>query len=116
MRKLIAALILAVAAACSYYEVEGPDAQGYKWHNDGPKVSAENVEYHVGVDVFLNCRMELHAKSCSVQGRGDGKCHVYLPADYEPWMKLHEEKHCAGWRHPDPLRQPGNRPPGGRVT
>lgn len=79
-------------------ETSGPDERGYTWIRDG--MSGAPV-FHRGVDVFLSCDLEPKAKSCAIQGRGDGLCHIYLPPEPEPWMEPHEVRHCAGWRHPD---------------
>lgn len=94
-------LIIFLLSGCTQVETDGPDAQGYKWQKDGPSAP---VVIHAGVDTYLNCGIEAKAKSCAIQGRGDGLCHIYLPPDPEPWMEPHERKHCAGWRHPDPLK------------
>ena len=91
-----ALLALLILAGCERVELDGPDAQGYKWQKDGP-VGAPI--YHYGVDVYLNCNFAAHAQACSIFR--DGECHIYLPQEYPPWMKAHEERHCAGWRHPD---------------
>lgn len=91
-----AAAAFLLLAGCARIENDGPDAQGYKWQKDGP---VGKPIYHQGVDVFLNCGMADHALSCAVH-RADG-CHIYLPANPLPWQKAHEERHCAGWRHPD---------------
>ena len=100
MTRLLAVLLLAGCAPFITYEPVEVDAQGYKWERGGPV--GEPV-YHVGLDVFLNCGLEEKAESCAVQGRGDGLCHVYLPADAAPWMEPHELRHCAGWRHPNAM-------------
>ncbi len=99
MKRFLTTLLL--LAGCTQVETDGPDAQGYKWQKDGPSAPPE---FHRGVDVYLNCSMEEHATSCAVQGRGDGKCHVYLPARPESWQEAHELRHCAGWRHPNVLK------------
>ncbi len=97
MRLLVALLLALSTSACG----EAPDAQGYTWVKDGP--SAPAVIYR-NVDVYLHCGFDSKARSCAVQGRGDGLCHVYLPKNPEPWMEPHERRHCDGWRHPDPLK------------
>lgn len=84
---------------CSQVELEGLDAQGYKWQKDG----ATGIPvFHRDIDIFLNCGLEPDAKSCSIIR--DGICDVYLPPNAPSWMEAHELKHCAGWRHPDPMR------------
>ena len=96
----IAALAALLLISCTKIETEGPDAQGYKWAKEG---SVAPAVYHRGVDVYLNCGVEPSAKSCAIQGRGDGLCHIYLPPNPEPWQQAHEEKHCNGWIHPNNL-------------
>lgn len=90
-----------ILCGCEQVPTDGPDAQGYSWVKDGPSAPAQ---LHVGADVFLNCGLEEKAKSCAIQGRGDGLCHIYLPDDPAPWQEAHERRHCDGWRHPNPLR------------
>ena len=94
---LIAAALL---SSCTRVETDGPDAQGYRWQKDGP---IGTPILHRNVDVSLYCGLEEKALSCAIQ-RGDGNCDVYLPERPQPWQEAHELKHCAGWRHPDPLR------------
>ena len=75
-----------------------PDKCGLLWEPGGP---VGEPEIHRGVDVYLNCNFEENAEACSVQGRGDGKCHVYLSPNATPCQEYDELKHCAGWRHPN---------------
>ena len=84
------------------YDPPVKDAQGYTWERGGPV--GEPV-IHRGVDVYLNCMFEEKAEACTVQGRGDGLCHVYLSQNPEPWHEAHELKHCEGWRHPNTMRR-----------
>jgi hypothetical protein len=103
MRALLAALAAAalVLFGCDSVPTDGPDAQGYTWRKDGPSATAV---YHYDEDVYLKCAFDIHSKSCAVQGLGDGKCHIYLPPKYETWQPAHEQRHCDGWRHFDPLK------------
>ena len=98
-------LLLAGCAEMEPFIVYRPliaDAQGYLWEPGGP----EGVpEIHRGVDVYLHCGFQEGALDCAVQGRGDGKCHVYLPESPPPWLEDHGLKHCAGWRHPNGMLQ-----------
>lgn len=91
-------LLVALLAACTAVERDGPDAQGYRWERAGP-VGKPTV--HRSQDVYLRCGLEPHARSCArIEG---GVCDVYLPPDPEPWMEPHELRHCAGWQHPSPF-------------
>ena len=105
MRALLVALLVALAA-CTEVETDGPDAQGYTWRRDGPRVDPANWHYHVVSDgnVFLHCMFDVKAESCALVRTDGSRCDIYLPAKYAPWRKAHEERHCDGWRHPDPLR------------
>jgi hypothetical protein len=109
IRESIAAvtLLLAACAAGAFQaNAQGKDAQGYKWERGNVEVQPANWRYHLVKDgnVFLHCENHAKALACSRIERGGAACDIYLPDDHEPWMKAHEEKHCAGWRHPNSLR------------
>lgn len=86
-------------SACTRIETDGPDAQGYRWQRDG---MTGTPAIHRNVDVYLSCAFEEKATACSIIR--EGQCDIYLPSNPEPWMEAHELRHCAGWRHPNPLR------------
>ncbi len=77
--------------------IEGPDAQGYKWVQDG-LVGKPDIHIIPDGNIYLYCGLELHAVSCSRIEKD--VCEVFLPLGYEPWMRAHELRHCEGWRHP----------------
>ena len=38
-------------------------------------------------------------EACMEWGKGDGKCHIWLPLEAPKWMIDHEEAHCMGYNH-----------------
>lgn len=97
--------VLLLLSACTTVQLEGTDAQGYKWVRDGVQVASGNWRYHMVTDgnVFLHCANLTASVACSRIERDGSACDIYLANDSAPWVRAHEEKHCAGWRHPGDL-------------
>ncbi len=105
-QKFAVGAIIFFLMACAFFghmkAAHGASIFDLEWTFDGP-AARKPYAYIVVADVDRVCRQagaisEGRIYGCATPYGRD--CNIYLPRNAPAWLVEHEEKHCAGGRHP----------------
>ena len=92
-KQLFLALLSLVVSSCTVIDYS---------HIARPPIPKDLWEYHYVEQgrVYQVCsQYGMFPEACMEWGKGDGKCHIWLPLEASKWMIDHEEAHCMGYNH-----------------
>lgn len=104
MKYLLLFLLLFACTPLSETESFVVDSRGYEWTTTPHHVPLTDIEYRkvpTYKDLYIECGYPLGGNfdACAWRHYETGKCEILFVDPMTPYLKWHEEKHCAGYKH-----------------